>query len=332
METKTSRKTIQEITNQFDLGNVQNSMEMKDGIVNFSYNITTTKGKFVFQRLSEIFDERTIQDYQDVQSYLRTNGLHVPVLLHSIHGKPYYRNSHLWRVFEYIPNDGFPQQTPEVGFELGKTLGKFHRLMAKSSFKPRFTLDGFHNTKQKISELEETYSDLRYREKHSQLEGEYQYIISRIKNHFLPENLEKTIIHGDPNFENFLTKDGKVISLLDLDTLMEASPLIDLGDALRSWCQTDDNKFNPIIFDKALEGYNEENSLPYDKGLVKSAVGLITLELAARFLTDYFKEEYFAWDNSKYKSSAEHNLERTRHCLRYHNDFSIEFAKRRNLG
>ncbi len=299
---------------------------MNDGIVNSSHIVKTQKGTFVFQRLSEIFDERTIQDYQDVQSYLRTSGLHVPVLLQSIYGKPFYRNSNLWRVFEYIPNDGFPKPTPDTTFELGRTLGKFHRIMNASNFKPRFSLDGFHDTKRKISELEVAYNDKKYKEKHEKLEGEYQFIASRIENHYLPENLEKTIIHGDPNFENFLIKDGKIISILDLDTLMEASPLIDLGDALRAWCKVD-NTFNPQLYHSAVEGYNSENPLPYDKSLIKKSVGLITLELAARFLTDFFHESYFAWDPSKYESSSDHNLDRTRSCLQYYNGMSKEFFK-----
>lgn len=320
-------KKLQEVANQFDLGNVQVADELKDGIINRSYNVTTNKGRFIFQKLSDIFDERTIQDYNEVQSYLRTNGLHVPVLLHSIHGKPYYRNSSLWRVFEYIPNDGFPTLSSEVAFGLGKTLGRFHKLMEKSSFKPKFSIEGFHDTKRIIRELEKIYKDSKYHGKHPYLEGEYQYILSRIGGHYLPDDLSKTIIHGDPNYENFLTKDGKVISILDLDTLMEASPLLDLGDALRSWCKTSDNKFNPEVYNNAIEGYDSENHLPYDERMVKSATGLITLELAARFLTDYFKEEYFTWDNEKYENAAQHNLERTRRCLRYHNSMSLEFAK-----
>ena len=108
---------------------------------------------------------------------------------------------------------------------------------------------------------------------------------------------------------------------------MENSELVDLGDALRSWCQTKENKFNSQIYFKALEGYNIENKISYDESIVMSSVGLITLELAIRFLTDYFEESYFQWDNKKYSSSAEHNYTRTLKTLNYYQNISREFVK-----
>lgn len=332
METKTQAKTIQEVANQFNLGNLKEASEINDGIVNTSYKIRTNKGNFVFQKLSPIFDERTMQDYQEVQSYLRTNGINVPVLLSSIYGKPFYRNSNLWRAFEYIPNDNLTEISPEVAFQAGKTMGVFHRLMKEHDFKPKFKLDGFHNTERYLEKLSKVYNNPKSKEKSQKVEGEYNLINKRIKQHQIPEGLARTIIHGDPNLENFLFKDGKVIAILDLDTLMEASELVDLGDAFRSWCQTKDNKFNQNIFDKALEGYSAENPIQYDKSQVYSAIGLITLELASRFLTDYFEESYFTWDKNRFKSSAEHNLARTKKTLAYYQEFSREFAKRRHLG
>jgi len=323
---KTKNREIQEISNQFSLGSVLESKELHDGIINSSFSVETSRGKFIFQMLNDVFDERTVQDYQDVQSYVRTNGLHVPVLLTSVYGKPYYRNSNLWRVFEYIPHDENPELNLDNVFELGKTLGKFHRLMKSSGFKPSFSLEGFHDVENVIESLNKSYMDDNDYVKRGNVTKEYDFILSRIYNHFLPENLEKTIIHGDPNYENFLIKDNKVISILDLDTLMEASPLIDVGDALRSWSKKD-GKFQPSIFYRALEGYRLENDLPYGDSLFMKATGLITLELASRFLTDYFEESYFSWDNLKYESSAEHNLARTRECLKYYNDFAQEFAK-----
>jgi hypothetical protein len=45
---------------------------------------------------------------------------------------------------------------------------------------------------------------------------------------------------------------------------------------------------------------------------VAQGIGTITLELAARFLADYFNDNYFGWDPKRYKSRRAHNLARAR--------------------
>jgi hypothetical protein len=42
------------------------------------------------------------------------------------------------------------------------------------------------------------------------------------------------------------------------------------------------------------------------------AIGAIILELAARFLADYFNDNYFGWNPEKYDSRRAHNLARCR--------------------
>ncbi|MFA6022607.1 MAG: phosphotransferase [Candidatus Pacearchaeota archaeon] len=331
---KQNNHELSHIAHEFNLGEIKDITNLEDGIVNTSYKIATPKGIFILQKLSPIFNEKVIEDYQNVQSYLRTYGLQVPVLLSAKDSKPYFKNENLWRTFEYIPNDQIfegdklSEKSENIVYEAGKALGKFHRIMKNSTFKPQFKLEGFHDTIGTINKLHKLYTKKNNPDKSNKVKEEYEFITNRIKQHYLPENFPTTTIHGDPNIGNFLFKDNKAIAILDLDTMMESNELIDLGDALRSWCK-DKKGYNQCLFDSSIAGYLSENPVKYEESMLMKATGLITLELAARFLNDYFEENYFVWDKTKYNTSAEHNLQRCKNSINYYQQFSKEFVKRR---
>jgi len=229
---------MQSIANQFDLGWVEFRMKLATGLINISHSVATNNGSFVFQKLNKIWDERVIHDYVNVQSYLRTNGLHVPVLLRSKNNGSFAKeNGYIWRVFEWVHHDYVNECTPQTAYAAGKTLAQFHKLMSKREFKPTFELQGFHDTPAIASKLEKFLTDPKYKEKSDALYGFGEYILKEIPKFYLPANTKKIVIHGDPKLNNFLFKDGKVISLLDLDTMMSAPLEIDIGDAFRSWCR-----------------------------------------------------------------------------------------------
>lgn len=325
------RTQIQNIVDNFELGQIREETELKDGLVNTSYKVQTDRGVFVIQGLSPIFDERVIQDYEEVQKYLRTNGLFVPVLLGSKEGRPCHLNGRVWRAFEYVPNTGPGQINPAKSYEMAKTLRRFHGLMRNSGFKPKFQLEGFHDTPRIVRKLDDCMGDSKYAEKSAQVKQEYEFIRGNIENHYLPQGLEKTVIHGDPKQQNFLFNGDNVIAVLDLDTMMQGSGLLDLGDGFRAWAEQSDGRFDKDVFSAAVEGYNSSGREYDEQGIMRS-VGLINLELASRFLTDFFEECYFKWDSQKYASSAEHNLARTKFQLKYYKNFAQEFAKRAHLG
>lgn len=81
----------------------------------------------------------------------------------------------------------------------------------------------------------------------------------------------------------------------------------------------------PEIFEAAIKGYFETAPFRYSIPCIKSAMGLITLELAARYLTDYFEESYFSLKKDKYSSLAKQNLARCRRYVDYYKNF-IHYA------
>lgn len=321
---------VKKVAKKFSIGEVSDVQRLNSGLVNISHLVQSTEGRFVLQELSPIWDERVIDDYMAVQRYLRTNGLHVPVLLINRNGKPFQKvHGKIWRAFEYQDNDSVEEATPELAREAGALLGRFHGLMRKSDFKPSFTLPGFHDTPGILKRLESVYKNKGNEEKARRVKEEYEFLSGKIPSFYLPTNRQKTVIHGDPKLANFLFKDGKAVSLLDLDTMMVESPLFDLGDALRSWCRRKpaSSEYIPEIFEEAMRGYESTSPFHFTYQGINNAMSLITLELAARYLIDFFEERYFAFNSEKYQSRAEQNLTRCRRYVAYQREFERDFGK-----
>jgi len=307
----------------------ENVEELDGGLINKTYKIKNGEGQFVLQRLSPIFNPRIVSDYSRIERYLRTNGLNVPISIKTKDRQEFYHDGkHVWRAFEYLPHDSISEATPEIAYEAGRMLGKFHTLMYKCAFAPSVELPNFHNAPKTLENLEDSfYNPESFSAKSKRVKEEYLFISRNLPKHFIyeRENMEKLTIHGDPKLNNFLFKDGKAIAIIDLDTMMlTSSPLIDIGDALRSWCRKkpSTSEFLPEVFEAGVEGYFSTAPFQYCIPGVKSAMSLLTLELSARYLKDYFEESYFPHNEDKYETLAEQNLTRARRGIEYYKNFN----------
>lgn len=316
--------SVKEVAQQYGIKNIESITQLDGGLVNVSFKAESQSGDFVFQKMSRIWNEDVISDYCEVQSYLRTRGLFVPFLLHTLRGSPFaVKNNFIWRVFEHVPNDNLQESVPETAFQASKMLGRFHFLMKDSTFKPKFHLDGFHDTPRILKKLENIASNPIYAQKAEYEKHTIRFLIEETPKYYLSPSEQKIVIHGDPKMANFLFKDSKAIAMLDLDTMMIASPLFDIGDGFRSWCRKkpSSHEFKKEVFISALEGYNRGNieyKLTSDKA--KKAMALLTLELASRYLIDYFEENYFAL-SPKYPSRAVQGITRHRRYVQFYKDF-----------
>lgn len=121
----------------------------------------------------------------------------------------------------------------------------------------------------------------------------------------MPAGLPRQIIHGDLKLTNFLFDErGGVVGIVDLDTFMYHNLYVELGDALRSWC-TAGETFDLQLLEASLSGYAQSGAFEaLDSTYLVAAVKLITLELAMRYLNDYFDDCYFQWDPQRIRIAA----------------------------
>ena len=123
------------------------------------------------------------------------------------------------------------------------------------------------------------------------------------------------VCHGDLKISNLLfDARGEGVCLLDLDTIANLSLDIEMGDALRSWCNpagedVDDARCDPSLFAAASRAWVLACPQPREeREAIVPAVERICLELAARFAADALRESYFGWDPKRFPARGEHNL------------------------
>lgn len=313
-------KIPEKVLDAYNIGAIKNIEKNTSGLINHTFKVSSEKGDFIFQRLHDLFvNHRSAEDFEFVLSLLEKKGFRSPRLVKNERQETITKfEDSFWRVQTFILGNTFDTiQSQKMAEEAGKIFAEFHSVMegASHKFNPEIRL---HETKKIfddfVSILETADPDLK-----KCVQTEIDFIKLNLPKHFLPDDLPQRTIHGDPKISNILfDKNENAVGLIDLDTCNTHTVLVDLGDAFRSWCGGEEdnpkNKFDVSIFEASWKSYKKNAPFLSEQeiGLVPDATACIILELASRFLKDYFKDSYFAYDSSKYKTRREHNLARTR--------------------
>lgn len=280
-----------------------------------THSVQTNHGVFVLQRLHAVTSDAAIQDARVVGEFLAARGFQVPVPRLSKDGAVLVRDGgDRWRLYPMIVGEAFDVvASPEMAREAGRIVGEMHRHLHELDYEPQGAIPHFHDTAFVVGELRSTLD---------QLPGSVGQIGRRIVDE-LPALIvdecsagePKGIIHADLKISNLLFADGRAVAVIDMDTLMLHFRVIDLGDAFRSWCATsteDDPSldFNANLFTAAVDGYARGFGGAVDHQLFLRATQQISWELAARFLIDVVRDDYFGFDGRRYGSRRDHNMAR----------------------
>ena len=239
--------------------------------------------------------------------------------------KYYFDGEKYWRLMVFI-NDSVTYQavTPEYSYTAGLAFGEFQSMLSDIDDNLGETIPSFHNIELRLAQLKEAVEkDAVGRAK------EVRYYIDEIEKRAeemcLGEQLHregklpKRICHCDTKVNNMLfDKEGNVLCVIDLDTVMPSFIFSDFGDFLRSAANTgaEDDKnldnidFNMEIFEAFAKGYLEGTKsflLPVEKENLPYAAKLFPYMQTVRFLADYINGDTY------YKIQyLEHNLVRTK--------------------
>ena len=295
------------------------------GLINRTWHVRSLEGRpLVLQKLNPIFPASVNLDIEAVTAHLERKGLPTPRLVPSTSGDLWLEHeSAVWRVLTAIAGVTHDAvETPRRAAEAGRVLGRFHCAVGDLDYVPTSARLGVHDTARHLRLLREALETRREHRDHAEiaaLAAEVLTLAAELPP--LPRTPDR-LVHGDPKISNIVFEEetDRAICLIDLDTFARMPIALELGDALRSWCNpatevAREAGFAEPLFAAALEGYAAETHgllLPKEAAAIPAATLTIATELAARFCADALREQYFAWDRSRYASASAHNRARTR--------------------
>lgn len=341
MESEKLKKVLSHFMTE---GVVETILPLGNGLINDTYKITT-KGNtpdYVLQRINNaVFTDVDMLQHniEVVTSHIRHKlgkqgeediDRKVLRLIPTDEGKTYFKDTDgkYWRISVFIPRaKTYETVTPEYSYDAGKAFGHFESMLVDLSEELGETIPDFHNMELRMQQLRDAVGANpkgRLAEVQSmvdELEGHAEEMCKAERLH-REGKLKKRICHCDTKVNNMLfDEDGKVLCVIDLDTVMPSFVFSDYGDFLRTGANTvpeDSPEFDKIefrmdIFEAFTRGYLDSaqrflepieiENLPY-------AAKLFPFMQCVRFLTDYINGDTY------YKITYEkHNLVRAQNQL-----------------
>jgi Ser/Thr protein kinase RdoA (MazF antagonist) len=208
-----------------------------------------------------------------------------------------------------------------IAAQVGFALGHFHCLV--SDLNPDYlhdTLPSFHIAPDYLRQYQQVLQQDTVFPKDAycaEFIAQHQHFTAELETAKQQGVLKLRVIHGDPKLNNFLfdKHSGKVISLIDLDTVKPALVHYDIGDCLRSCCHNADDEFDLAVCEVLLKNYLHEVRAFFtdaDYAYLYSAIRLLPFELGLRFYSDYLQgNRYFKVTDEKQnlqRASAQFHL------------------------
>ncbi|MFK7811551.1 MAG: phosphotransferase enzyme family protein [Maribacter sp.] len=284
------------------------------------------KPLFILQRVNHnVFEniEGLMINIDSALKRLKAVGYKQVKLIPAVSGKAYDSDtSGFWRVMTYIAESTTHNTTeaPEIAFEAGRIIGKFHELLANESLAEYVdTIPKFHDLE--LRKMQFLAAKARASEEKKEIAKSAILFSEAMLVKLSDTNdkpLPKRVCHNDTKLNNILfsKETKKALCLIDLDTLMTGHFHYDFGDAIRTVVNTapeDEQDHSKITFKKPLfeafvKGLASNGSFLSKEEVQALPLGALLMPFlhGIRALTDYLN------NNVYYKVSYENqNLDRS---------------------
>ena len=302
---------------------VTHMTRITQGLVNLTLKLTTRDGShYALQRLHPVFGPGVNHNIERVSLHLAAHGLPTPLLLRTrADALAVEQDAGRWRVLSWVDGRAFDfLASPAQAKAAGALLARFHVALADFSEELRVERPPVHDFARHRARLTTALAAGGDHRLYHDVAQAAAHIDTLRAAHRAPAVTPPRLVHGDPKISNLLFDDDgmQALCMVDLDTLARMPVPVELGDALRSWCnprREDDPlaRFELPLFAAAVRGYASAAGGFLSAAEVQAIVPAtleIQLELATRFLLDALEESYFGWDAHRYDSRGAHNLAR----------------------
>lgn len=337
---------LKKIVGRFDISEEVLSIKpLGDGLINDTFKVNTPEGRtsYVLQRVNNaIFKDVALLQHNieavtgHIRAKLIKNGeddidrkvLHYIALKNDPHTYC-VEDGKYWRLSVFIPDSITKNEVnPESSYDTGIAFGKFEDMLSDINETLGETIPDFHNMELRSRQLKEAVaadpvgrmSDPEVRKILAYI-GEFDREMCKAERMYREGILPKRICHCDPKVNNIMfDRSGKVLCVIDLDTVMPSFVFSDFGDFLRTGANTvaedcpevNQVEFRMDIYKAFREGYLESVKFLTDieKENLPFAARLFPYMQAVRFFADYINGDTY------YKIAyPEHNLVRTRNQI-----------------
>ena len=291
-----------------------------NGLINFTWTVDVEPaGRYVLQRVNDVFSPAVNADIDVLTKHLAANGEPTCRVVPTSNGDLWVTNeAGNWRLLTWIEGVSHDSlKTPVQAHSAGGLLARFHRAVDGLEHEFATQRPGVHDTPRHLAFLRDTLDAQTSHPQYAKIAPLGRRILAAAD--ALP-NLPPTpdrVVHGDPKINNILFSHDAddAICLVDLDTITRMPLPLELGDAMRSWCNPaseDDayGEFAAALFGDAIRGYAEvaRGWIRRDEwSSIVDATQTILVELASRFCADALNESYFGWNPERFSSRTEHN-------------------------
>lgn len=204
---------------------------------NITFLITTNTGKFILRLCPKGVRRRSKEEILaelEIIDYLLKNGFPAPKPIIKKNGQRVINwENHFGYLKEYIQGKLILNPNLKQVQKFGETVGWLHNLT--ENYKTQYQ-------RKHIWDLEETKKWF-YQDKKKILNSNFKKadkFIAKFEKEinfiFFPSELPKGIIHEDLRKQHILWQDDKIICVLDFDRCYYGFLILDLGQAIRSWC------------------------------------------------------------------------------------------------
>ena len=244
-------------------------------------------------------------------------GIAIPRHLHTLDGAGIHANlaeGSVWRATERIEDSYAPVQidSPAEAHRAARAFGHFvTHLRSMPGRSLQETIPRFHDFSWRVEQLRRAVAaDPHDRRSGVQAElNEAEELGARVLSAALVIAADRThSVHNDAKVTNLICHrdGGEPIAVVDLDTTMPGSPLVDLGELVRSGCSErpeDARDLNAIevrteIVSALIDGFRSTARLgPAERELVEWSGPVLAVENGMRFLADHLNGDvYFRAD------------------------------------
>lgn len=312
---------------------------MRGGLINHSFKVIAAGNPplliqrintAVFENLGAV-QENYMQIWEYAENEYTGQKIPAPVFFGEMNTLYVDQSEHYWRAFEYIGDTKTIEKvsSPAQARKLAKAFARFTASFSEfNTTLLKEVLPGFHDLSLRYSQFKNALASENY-ERLALALPETEELKKRERYCFFFEEIRDSggfplrVMHHDAKISNILfsKKTGRLVCIVDYDTVMPGYFFSDIGDMIRSCCSTvpesgpdvEKIRIRKSIYKGLVDGYltglGDELNAAEKKYIHYSGLLMIYMQ-ALRFLTDYLEgDRYYRVDY------AGQNLDRARNQL-----------------